>query len=175
MLQGERIRLRTVRERDLDELFRKLNDLDYRGRYYPLGVQSEPAFRKAFHDGGFWTPDEGMLLLVDASDTIVGQIEFFPITSYLTGFELSYLLFGDDHAGKGYTTEAVGLLSRYLFGRLRIDRVQLNIHPDNHASRRVAEKSGFTFEGVMRGCWFHEGQFHDLEIWSMLRSELPAP
>ena len=31
------------------------------------------------------------------------------------------------------------------------------------------------FEGVMRSCWFHDGQFHDLEIWSLLRRELLAP
>ncbi len=48
-------------------------------------------------------------------------------------------------------------------------------HPDNEASRRVAEKAGYTREGPMRRCWFHHGEFHDLEIWSMMRSELPAP
>lgn len=30
---------------------------------------------------------------------------------------------------------------------------------------------GFSFEGLMRGCWFHQGEFHDLEIWSLLRDE----
>lgn len=106
---------------------------------------------------------------------VVGEIEFYPITDYLTGCELSYLIFGPDHGGKGYATEAVGLLTAYLFARLRIDCVQLNIHPDNEASRRVGEKAGYTLEGLMRRCWFHNGEFHDLEIWSMLRSELPTP
>jgi inner membrane transporter RhtA len=40
------------------------------------------------------------------------------------------------------------------------------------ASRRVADKSGYMLEGVMRGCWFHRGKYHDLEIWSVLRDEL---
>ena len=26
----------------------------------------------------------------------------------------------------------------------------------------------------MRGCWFHLGRYHDLEIWSILRDELEA-
>jgi len=59
----------------------------------------------------------------------------------------------------------------YLFGRKRTNRMQLNIHPDNTASKRVAEKCGFRFEGLMRGCWFHQGKYHDLEIWSLLRDE----
>lgn len=98
-----------------------------------------------------------MLLMIDLSDEVVGEIKFYPITHYLTGYELSYLVFGRDNAGRGYATEAVGLLTAYLFARLRIDRVQLNIHPDNEASRRVAEQAGYTFEGAMRSCWFHRG------------------
>jgi [ribosomal protein S5]-alanine N-acetyltransferase len=174
MLRGERVHLRTVRERDLDDLYTNLNTLEYRGSYFPLGLQGEPTFRKAFDDNGFWAEGEGMLLMTDPDDNVVGEIEFFPITNYLTGYELSYLLFGTEHAGKGYTTEAVQLLTAYLFARLRIERLQLNIHPDNAASRRVAEKAGYTLEGLMRSCWFHRGEFHDLEIWSMIRSELPA-
>lgn len=112
-----------------------------------------------------------MLLVVTSDDDIVGEIEFFPITHYLQGYELSYQLFDEKEAGKGYTTEAVNLLTDYLFGRKRVNRIQLNIHPGNVASKKVAKKSGYTFEGVMRQCWFHRGEFHDLEIWSKIRSE----
>lgn len=174
MLRGTRLHLRTVREHDLDDLYTKLNTLEYRGAHFPLGLQAEPVFRRKFAEDGFWGGDEGMLLMVGPGDEVLGEIEYYPITHYLTGFELSYLVFGPDHRGKGYATEAVGLLTAYLFARLRIDRVQLNIHPGNEASRRVARKAGFTLEGVMRSCWFHRGTFHDLEIWSMLRAELPA-
>jgi RimJ/RimL family protein N-acetyltransferase len=112
-----------------------------------------------------------MLLMVDDAGEIVGEIEYFPIINYLQGYEISYQLFGAQHAGKGYTTEAVNLLVQYLFGRKRVNRMQLNIHPDNAASKKVAEKCGFSIEGIMRGCWFHQGEFHDLEIWSLLRDE----
>ncbi|HUH08022.1 MAG TPA: GNAT family protein [Egibacteraceae bacterium] len=174
MLRGDRLHLRTVRERDLDNLYVQLNALEHRGSYFPVGLQAEPVFRRKFDEDGFWGSDDGMLLMIDPGDQVVGEIEFYPITPYLTGYELSYLVFGPDHRGKGYATEAVGLLTAYLFARLRIDRVQLNIHPDNQASRRVAEKAGYTLEGVMRSCWFNRGEFHDLQIWSMLRREVPA-
>ena len=127
--------------------------------------------RARFADDGFWAADEGMLVIVDKSGEIVGEIEYFPITDYLVGYEISYRLFGSQHAGRGYTSHAVSLLTSYLFGRKRVHRMQLNIHPDNAASRRVAQKCGFTFEGLMRGCWFHRGIYHDLEIWSLLRDE----
>ena len=174
MLRSDSIRLRPVQERDLEALYDKMNDLDYRGAFFPLGLQSEAKFRRDFNEHGYWEKDEGMLLLVTPDDEIVGEIEFFPITHYLVGYELSYLIFGREHAGKGYATDAVRLLTEYLFARLRTNRLQLNIHPDNEASRRVATKAGYTFEGLMRGCWFHRGRYHDLEIWSILRDELPT-
>jgi RimJ/RimL family protein N-acetyltransferase len=171
MLRGDLVGLRPVQERDLDTLYSRLNEVEHRGSYFPLDVHSEIKLRSNFDKDGFWSPDEGMLLIVDADDAIVGEIEFFPITHYLVGYELSYLIFGKEFSGKGYATEAVELMTEYLFRRKRINRVQLNIHPDNEASRRVATKAGFVLEGVMRGCWFHGGEYHDLEIWSMLRDE----
>ncbi len=172
MLHGDVVELRLVRERDLSTLFELLTNLDARGSYFPLGVMSEPALRDEFDKNGFWDTDEGMLLMINGDGEIAGEIEYFPITHYLQGYELSYQLFGDQHAGHGYTTEAVRLLVDYLFGRKRVNRMQLNIHPDNAASKRVAAKCGFTFEGLMRGCWFHQGVYNDLEIWSLLRHEL---
>jgi len=66
-----------------------------------------------------------MLLMIDPDDEVVREIEVYPIGHYLTGYELSYLVFGLDHRGKGYATEAVKLLTAYLFARLRINRAQL--------------------------------------------------
>ena len=171
MLRGDVIELRLARESDLGDLYERLSDLETRGEFFPLGVTSEPALRARFAENGFWDADEGMLLIVDHDDHLVGEIEYFPIIHYLQGYEISYQLFGSQHAGKGFTSEAVGLLVDYLFGRKRVNRMQLNIHPDNAASKRVAEKCGFTFEGLMRSCWFHRGEFHDLEVWSLLRDE----
>jgi [ribosomal protein S5]-alanine N-acetyltransferase len=175
VLSSDSIRLRPIQERDLEALYSKLNTLEYRGPFFPLGLYSEAKLRQDFSENGFWTTDEGMLLIVTPENDLVGEIEFFPISHYLVGYELSYLLFGQEHAGKGYATDAVRLLTEYLFARLRINRVQLNIHPDNKASRRVATKAGYTREGLMRGCWFHQGRYHDLEIWSVLRDELADP
>jgi RimJ/RimL family protein N-acetyltransferase len=172
MLRGDLIRLRPVQAGDLDTLYSRFNELEHRGAYFPLGLHSETKFRRDFEEDGFWSPNEGMLLMIDANGEIAGEIEFYPITHYLVGFELSYLIFGEEHSGKGYATEAVDLLTEYLFARMRINRLQLNIHPNNEPSRRVAAKAGYVFEGIMRGCWFHRGRYHDLEIWSILRDEV---
>jgi ribosomal-protein-alanine N-acetyltransferase len=95
-------------------------------------------------------------------------------SSSAAALRYQHVMAGEQHAGRGYTSDAVRLLVRYVFGRKRVNRMQLNIHPGNVASKRVAEKCGFTFEGKMRGCWFHQGEYHDLEVWSILRDEAVA-
>lgn len=174
MIVGDKVALRLVRESDLGDLYDHLANLDARGDYFPTGLMSETRLRSAFSKNGLWDEEEGMLLVVTKDDGVVGEIEFFPITHYLQGYELSYQLFDSRHAGKGYTTAAVRLLTDYLFGRKRVNRIQLNIHPDNEASRKVAQKSGYSYESLMRQCWFHRGEFHDLEIWSLVRGEWSA-
>jgi Acetyltransferase (GNAT) domain len=50
--------------------------------------------------------------------------------------ELSYQLYGTEHAGHRYTTEAVGLLVDYLIAAKKVNRISLVIVPDNTASGR---------------------------------------
>ena len=174
MLRGRLITLRPVRESDLDALYDAHINLASRGRYYPLGVQSETAFKRDFADHGFWQRDEGMLLIVTAEGELAGNIEFFKPVFYWDAFELSYQLYDQRFAGQGYTTEAVQLLVDYLFATKKQERIQLVIVPENAASRRVAEKCGFVLEGTARGAFFNEGSSQDVLLYSLLRSD-PRP
>jgi [ribosomal protein S5]-alanine N-acetyltransferase len=174
MLEGQRVTLRPVREADLDRLYEAHTAIAARGAYFPLGVMSEPAFRKEFSEKGFWQKTEGMLVIVSDEGEIAGHIEFFRPVSYWDAFELSYQLYDDRHAGRGYVTEAVQLLVDYLFGNKKEHRIHLVIHPDNAASRRIAEKCGFTLEGTVRGAFFNRGTNQDVMLFSLLRTD-PRP
>jgi [ribosomal protein S5]-alanine N-acetyltransferase len=174
MLQGRLIQLRPVRESDLDAMYAAHVNIADRGEYFPLGVQSEPAFRRAFAESGFWQREEGTLLMLTPDDELAGHIEFFKPVNYWDAFELSYQLYGDRFAGRGYTTEAVQLLVDYLFGAKKQHRIHLVIVPENAASRRVAEKCGFVLEGTARGAFFNQGRNQDVLIYSLLRTD-PRP
>lgn len=174
MLQGQSIRLRPVREADLELLFLCLTDIRNRGEYFPIKVRSETWLRKQYQDSGFWEEHNGLLLITDAAATVIGHIEFFKPAAYLDAYELSYLLYDPAERGKGVMSEAVSLLTQYLFNSRKVNRIQLIIHPDNRASRRVAEKNGFSHEGAMRSAWYHRGQYHDVEVYALLRREHDA-
>ena len=76
---------------------------------------------------------------------------------------------GEQYSRRGYATEALGPLTYCLFSTKLMNRLQLSIRRDNLASRRVAEKGGYTQEGVMRSVAFIDGRFHDIELWSITR------
>jgi [ribosomal protein S5]-alanine N-acetyltransferase len=171
MLRGELIQLRLIRDTDLDTLFTCLTDIQNRGDYFPINIQSEPSLRKQFKDDGFWSDDEGLLLIINASAAIIGHIAYFKPVAYLDAYEFSYLIYDPAERGKGATSEAVSLLTRFIFCTKRVNRLQLVIHPDNIASRRVAEKNGFVDEGTMRGGWYHRGQYHGVVVYALLRCE----
>jgi ribosomal-protein-alanine N-acetyltransferase len=174
MLRGKLISLRPVREADLDAFYAAHVDIRNRGAYFPLGVMSETRFRREFAEHGFWQKEEGMLLITGPEGEMVGHIEFFKPVNYWDAFELSYQLYDERYAGRGFTTEAVQLMVDYLFGAKHPNRIQLVIVPENAASRRIAEKCGFTREGTARGAFFNDGRSQDVLLYSLLRDD-PRP
>ena len=174
MLQGTNVSLRPVREADLDAMYVAHVAISNRGAFFPLGVQSESGFRREFAENGFWQREEGTLLIITSEDEIAGHIEFFKPVSYWDAFELSYQLYDDRFAGRGYTTEAVQLIVDYLFATKKQHRIHLVIVPENAPSRRVAEKCGFVLEGTVRGAFYNDGRNQDVLLLSLLKTD-PRP
>jgi RimJ/RimL family protein N-acetyltransferase len=72
--------------------------------------------------------------------------------------------------GQGLATEAVTALARVAFDRLRAQRVEIRLDARNPASRRVAERAGFTFEGLMRrDAIGADGRVRDTSVYSRVR------
>jgi ribosomal-protein-alanine N-acetyltransferase len=174
MLHGDRVTLRPVRAADLDEMYAAHAEIRNRGAFFPLGVVSETTFKSRFAEHGYWQREEGMLVIESPKGEIAGHIEFFRPVSYWDAWELSYQLYDDRFAGTGFVTEAVQLLTDYLFATKKINRIHLCIVPENAASRRIAEKCGFVSEGTVRGAFFNAGRNQDLLLYSLLRDD-PRP
>jgi RimJ/RimL family protein N-acetyltransferase len=74
--------------------------------------------------------------------------------------------------GRGVVTHAVRLVARWAFEELGVARLELTCGPDNHASQRVAERCGFTREGVLRSHTSFKGARRDTVVFSLLPGEL---
>lgn len=70
--------------------------------------------------------------------------------------------------GRGVAARAVRLLSDWALRELGIERVELMANPANAGSQRVAERAGFTREGLLRSYRYRHGVREDLVVFSRL-------
>lgn len=80
---------------------------------------------------------------------------------------------GERFRGHGYGAAALGALLPLAFRRdaLSLERLQAVAAVDNLASRRVLERNGFHFEGVLRGLLIIGGKRVDHAIYGLLRTD----
>jgi RimJ/RimL family protein N-acetyltransferase len=173
MITGKSIVLRTIHPHELDNVYELISSINKKGPYWHLAIQSSSEFIKDFQQNGFWSMDEGRMLILNKDGEYVGEILYFRGLDYQSGYEVGYELFDQQFSGKGYMTEALLLFCSYMFSIRPINRIQVNAMEGNTASCKVAEKCGFTYEGTMRRATFHNGQYHNLRLYSLLREECP--
>jgi ribosomal-protein-alanine N-acetyltransferase len=74
-------------------------------------------------------------------------------------------------AGRGIMPTAVALVTDHCFWVVGLHRVEVNIRPENTASRRVVEKLGFREEGVRRRFLHIAGDWRDHISYALTREE----
>jgi RimJ/RimL family protein N-acetyltransferase len=88
--------------------------------------------------------------------------------------ELGYIV--APHArGRGAGTAILRALTAWAVDDLGLLRLELVIDTGNGASRKVAERAGYTLEGVKRSLHVKQDHRADCEIWSCLADEFSRP
>ncbi|MGM0622300.1 MAG: GNAT family N-acetyltransferase [Bacteroidota bacterium] len=85
--------------------------------------------------------------------------------------ELGYWL-TKNMQGKGIITSCVDKLNVYAFKKLKMNRIQIKVAKGNSKSAAIPVKLGFQFEGTERAGELHCNKFFDLEVYSLLKSDL---
>ena len=96
----------------------------------------------------------------------IGDVCLAKISESNYSAELGYCL-SRRFWGQGIMTEAVARVVKELrdIGFHRLEIRNLTVNP---ASGRVAEKNGFSFEGVSREALCKDGRFYDIAHWGLL-------
>jgi RimJ/RimL family protein N-acetyltransferase len=74
--------------------------------------------------------------------------------------------------GRGAASRAAALLAPWALRTLGLARVACDVDVDNAASRRVAERAGFTHEGVLRSLLEVKGRRWTLAAYSLIAEDL---
>lgn len=172
MIKGDLINLRTVRDKELSEMFELLSDISERGKYWNLSLISEIYYKKKYHETGFWNDDFGTMIFTDKAGAIVGEIGYFKTPCNQAGYEIDFRIYKEKDRCQGYSTEALKLFSEYLFKLKPINRLEIQFISGNIACQKVAEKCNYSFEGTKRQSIYSRGKYHDVLLYSLLREDV---
>ena len=160
-------------ERDLPAIERAASDAEIL-KWFDLPTRSPADYLAAKHDR--WAEGTGASFAIcdlDRPDTCLGQV-FIELEDDGRGSVGYWLL--EDGRGKGRATRALRLIASWALPEMRLGRMQLHTDPRNVASQRVAERAGFTREGVLRGYdGRSDGTRADAVVYSLLPQDLGPP
>ena len=109
-------------------------------------------------------------IVYEPDGKMVGTCGFTSFNCASDSAEVGYVL-NPDYWGKGIATEALRRVLAFGFEELKLHRIEAKFICGNQRSRRVMEKVGMRFEGVMREGMLVKGKYVDVGICSILRSE----
>jgi RimJ/RimL family protein N-acetyltransferase len=173
LLQGERVRLRELRDADLAQLDACWHDpgvlvLNANAvRPQPEGAAVERFRRWSANDTGTAV---GFVVVDRQDDTLVGHITISGIVPKDRRGELAVMI-GPPHQSRGYGTDAVRTVVRYGFLELGLNRIELGVYAFNERAVAAYTKAGFVVEGRRRDQVWYGGRFHDDLVMGLLRAE----
>jgi ribosomal-protein-serine acetyltransferase len=172
---GDDALVRTLTVEDADELARVIDaNAERLDRWFPwVEASRKRGGALAFIERSLAseTDLEGNGIWIDGE--IAGAIGLSVNTAWNNG-ELGYWL--DANAeGRGLVTRACGLFIDHGFRQLSLNRITIHAAVENERSRAVAERLGFTQEGVLRRAGRVDGdRYLDLVVYGLLHDEWPA-
>jgi RimJ/RimL family protein N-acetyltransferase len=166
------IELRPVAESDLAIIYKLTNDPEATGDFEWFGWDDQWRYRRLWEENGLLS-DEASVLMVHGEGEVAGLVSWRKQHTGRTSFCWSMgIALLPQARGKGYGTAAQRELVRYLFLHTQVNRIEASTEIGNLAEQRALEKVGFTREGVLRGCAFQGGRWHDGVLYSVLRAEV---
>jgi ribosomal-protein-serine acetyltransferase len=176
-LVGERVLLRPWDERDAHALWEAVDSTraslaEYMPWVHEFRVPADAASTIRRLRSLWLTRAELIVGIFDkATGAVLGGSGLSRIDWQIRRFEIGYWL-RDSVVGRGYATETVQVLTRFAFGQLDANRVELQMIPSNTRSRAIPERLGFVYEGRLRRSLPDvNGNAADREIFALIRDD----
>ena len=173
--RGEKIRLRAIEQKDLDDVMASAEEPDTEldryedGINFPISKENDrenlqALAKKGRTDGSFFW------IVEDLQGKKVGYINTFDCEQR-TGIFKYALIIRRPYWGQGYAREAIRIVLRYYFRELRYQKVTVMVYSFNERSIRLHEKMGFKLEGRLRRMVYTNGEFYDVFFYGMTVEE----
>ncbi len=174
ILKGTNVMLRPYRREDQEHILSWVNDWNstrYLTHLFDLPYTEEHA--RTFIDRMLAGDSHTAAFVIADIRTggYLGQIDLNGIDNRDRKAVLGISIAAEENRGRGVGREAIGLLCRYGFMTLGLNRIELTAHADNERALRCYRACGFQQEGLQRQAIWRDGAFRDEVLMAMLRED----
>ena len=173
MIEGSLVRLRAREMHDLDdnvawgqdpELLRLTGDRYQQSRaYLDAMMKSYTAQPPAF---------AAMRFAIETKDgEHIGNLRLADVQPENRSASLSVVIGRRDFWSRGFGTDAMRALQRFVFDEMNLHRLELHVFAFNERAIACYRRAGFTEECRLRRAQYADGDFHDVIVMSILRHE----
>lgn len=170
---GARLYLRDVRIADAKgNYLRWMNDLEVtrylESRFYPASqaaLEEYIATIRNNRDNFFFA------MVVNRTERHIGNIKVGPVNWIHRVGDIGLLIGEKDCWGKGFATEAIGLVVQFAFDSLNLHKLTASCYSSNVGSIRAFERAGFAREGIRKQQFHSNGRYVDQVMLGMVRQE----
>jgi ribosomal-protein-alanine N-acetyltransferase len=167
LLKGKSVNLRIIEKEDLPILQEWNNNPEFMGEYEPFRQETRSDLERTYDN----LRDAQWFFVEKKDKTRIGYIAHFLAAGET---ELGYFIVPTERK-KGYVSEAIRIMVDYVFLSKSVVRIQAKADPENVASWKALEKTGFKREGTLRKTFYCRGKWRDDCIYSILREEWKEP
>jgi RimJ/RimL family protein N-acetyltransferase len=176
-LYGERIVLREYRKEDLEPIRKWVNDpavVDNLSDIFlfPNTLNNTEQFLNSMLEGK--KEENGFVIAERQSEVYIGQIDLIKVDWKNRYARLGIVIGVAEKRGQGYGAEAIRLIQSFVFERLNLNKLELDVHDYNQPAIRCYQKCGFKEEGRLRQIFYINGRYTDMIIMGILKEEYLA-
>lgn len=174
MYKGNLVELRAYKEEDIEIATKFINDEETKkflciGVPFPMTKWEEESWVKSRKAGVDFTYDFA--------------IENLETGKYIGGCSINEsdtknrkctigIMIGDKSCwGKGYGTDALNILIKFIFEELNMEKVKLSVFGFNERAKACYKKVGFKEEGILKKEIFRNGKYHDEIVMAMFKED----
>jgi RimJ/RimL family protein N-acetyltransferase len=166
------IRLRPLRASDLDAL--AANESPEADEWNYFEARAANTLHHRFATNGCISDESGQLAIESPDGELLGSMSWFEVrhgpSRACVALNMGISLL-PQHRNRGYGSAAQRAFTRYMFDTRLLERIEAGTDVENIAEQKALERAGFTREGVLRHAQFRAGRWHDMVLYSRLRSD----
>lgn len=168
-LSGEKVTLKLIQENEVEKLLvienesqlRLLGDDDVP---YPFSKESLIKFVQ------LEAPNQVFGIYLNEGNKLVGNIAIYNVNQQNLNCEIG-LVISESYQGKGLGGESIQIIIDFIFNYLPMQKIKLDVFSFNKKALNLYRKMGFKHEGTLRNELFRFGNFQDIELFGLLRTE----